>query len=768
MRDIPKKSEARPRPNLRRLAQVVGGTVAVASALLICVIVYTGIKANRTEVQAERARIENALNQSVARTLDQQKSVAWWDDAVRLIVDTPDLGFIDSNFGIFLTETYGHDEVYIVDSQNQPVYAYRDQGRQEPDAFEARRQEVLQVLTATRTGGNAGLAERDDFFSERQKHYEVLKKVLGVASWQGAILTVDEKPAIVTAITIVPNVDMTLLRQPPYVLLSVDWIDADFLQQLSQFLLIPDITFTAAESTGAATISEAFVTDDNRSTGYLNWTTKRPGQPLLTIVLPLVAVAVIGLSLLCAVMLRRLIRASNELSAREAAARYEAAHDSLSKLPNRPAFVFAANQALDGLQERGRGGSMTIGYLDVDRFKDINDTLGHHIGDGLIKAFGERLRQHLGPHDFLARFGGDEFAIFRSRKGVSFAKPLASLVVEAFEQPLLIEGHEITVTASLGLAQFPEHGTSIEDLMRHADIALYEAKRLGRGHAAWFTTQMAASLRQKREIEMDLLEALNGEQFDLHYQPIISARSNRIVAVEALLRWKHPVKGMISPSVFIPIAEEIGLMSKLGDWVLKRAMTSAALWPDIEVTINLSPAQFYQSDLEIRLQELIAETGVSPTMVTLEITEGLLLEPSPRIMATLQAIRDLGFQIALDDFGTGFSSLSYLVEYRFDKLKIDRSFVSAISQAGSAQTVVQAVIRLGHALGMEVVAEGVETVTDSVTMRFWGSDHLQGYFFSRPLPADELIAFIGSYNSSSVALQFDEASNLLQSNGSLG
>ena len=175
MRDIPKKSEARPRPNLRRLAQVVGGTVAVASALLICVIVYTGIKANRTEVQAERARIENALNQSVARTLDQQKSVAWWDDAVRLIVDTPDLGFIDSNFGIFLTETYGHDEVYIVDSQNKPVYAYRDQGRQEPDAFEARRQEVLQVLTATRTGGNAGLVERDDFFSERQKLYEVLK-----------------------------------------------------------------------------------------------------------------------------------------------------------------------------------------------------------------------------------------------------------------------------------------------------------------------------------------------------------------------------------------------------------------------------------------------------------------------------------------------------------------------------------------------------------------------------------------------------------------
>ena len=345
---------------------------------------------------------------------------------------------------------------------------------------------------------------------------------------------------------------------------------------------------------------------------------------------------------------------------------------------------------------------------------------------------------------------------------------MASLVVEAFQQPLLIEGHEIAVTASLGLARFPEHGASIEELMRHADIALYEAKRLGRGHAAWFTTQMAASLRQKREIEMDLLEALNGEQFDLHYQPIISARSNRIVAVEALLRWKHPVKGMISPSVFIPIAEEIGLMSKLGDWVLKRAMTSAALWPDIEVTINLSPAQFYQSDLEIRLQELIAETGVSPTMVTLEITEGLLLEPSPRIMATLQAIRDLGFQIALDDFGTGFSSLSYLVEYRFDKLKIDRSFVSAISQAGSAQTVVQAVIRLGHALGMEVVAEGVETVTDSVTMRFWGSDHLQGYFFSRPLPADELIAFIGSYNSSSVALQFDEASNLLQSNTNLG
>jgi len=768
MHDIRENREARPRHDLRRLAQVVGGTVAFAGALLISVIVYMGMDANGSEIRAERARIENALNQSVARTLDQQKSVAWWDDAVKYIVDTPDWDFIESNFGIFLTETYGHDEVYIVDAANEPVYAYFGQKRQQPETFEVRRQAILQVLTATRTGGNAGLVERPDFFSERQKHYEVLKNVLGVASWQGAILTVDDRPAIVTAITIVPNVDMTLLREPPYMLVSLDWIDADFLQQLSQFLLIPDINLTAQELNASATVSEPFVTDDRTSTRYLSWTTQRPGHPLLTIVLPLVTIAVIAMGALCAVMLRRLIRASDELSEREAASRFAASHDSLSQLPNRHAFVGAANEALAALHLDKPGSSLTIGYLDVDRFKDINDTLGHHIGDRLIKAFGERLRHHLDHEDFLARFGGDEFAIFRTTKGMAFAPPLDVLVARAFAKPLLIEGHEIAVSASLGLARYPQHGVKIEELMRHADIALYEAKRLGRGNAAWFTSEMAASLRQKREIEMDLLEALNAEQFDLHYQPIISARTNRIVAVEALLRWNHPVKGAISPSVFIPIAEEVGLMSKLGDWVLKRAMTSAARWPDIEVAINLSPAQFYQNDLQTRLQELIAETGVSPKMVTLEITEGLLLEPSPGTMATLQAIRDLGFQIALDDFGTGFSSLSYLVEYRFDKLKIDRSFVSAISQAGSAQTVVQAVIRLGHALGIEVVAEGVETVTDSVTMRFWGSDMLQGYFFSKPLAADDLEVFIGSYNHSQTAMEFDQASKLLSSHSMSG
>ncbi|MCB8836999.1 bifunctional diguanylate cyclase/phosphodiesterase [Aurantimonas sp. VKM B-3413] len=746
------------RGSTRRLTLVVGVMIVLTSLLLIGVIAYVGRIADVQEASQEKNRIENALNQSVARVLDQQKSVAWWDDAVKFVTQQPNDEFIDSNFGIFLTETYGHDEVYILNARDVPVYSYFGMKREEPQAFERRRNQLASVIAAVRGQKDVPLTERPDFFIGRQQHYDVLRKVLAVAAWKGAILTIDRRPAIVAAITIVPNVDMSLLTVPPDVLISIDWIDAPFLTQISQLLLIPDIRLTNAGVTNSsATVTEPFVTDDGQTPSVLAWTTRRPGWPLLTLVLPLVAAAAIAMTALSANMLLRLVRAADALSSRERAARHDAAHDSLSGLPNRYLFVQAISEALDELNADHGDVGVIVGYLDIDRFKDINDTLGHKVGDELIQAVGRRLREHLAPSDFLARFGGDEFAIFRIEQGESHQTPIETLVADALGSPLRVLNHDISVSTSVGLAQSPRDGRSTDTLMRHADIALYEAKRRGRAQFTWFSAKLAEELERKREIELALPSALENGEFELHYQPIVSARNNQVVGVEALSRWRHPTKGFIPPDRFISVAEEMGLMPKLGEWVIREALKQAGSWPDLEIAVNLSPAQVQHTDLLGLLKQLLIDSGARPERITLEITESLLLEPTPKTRTTLKELRQLGFRIALDDFGTGFSSLNYLIEFGFDKLKIDRSLVSALSQAGSAQTVVLSVIQLGHALGMEVVAEGIETEAEAVTMRFWGSDQLQGYLFSKALPADDLQHFVRDYNTRTPQLDHHEA-----------
>ena len=549
------------------------------------------------------------------------------------------------------------------------------------------------------------------------------------------------------AITILPNVDETLLTGTPYLLVNVVTMDQHLVSDVGRSLLLPDLKLAPAISHEDAVISRPFAVDDGKFAGYMTWTTSRPGHSLLAVILPLVIIGVIGTGLLASAMLRRLASASLELAKREAAASYEAKHDPLSGLPNRHFFALKTNQALKDNAARDESEPIVIGYLDVDRFKDINDTLGHHTGDELIKRVAKRLRDYLGPRDFLARFGGDEFAVLRTLSSDENAKPLEKSIEAAFKRPFSVEGQDIRVTASLGLARAPEHGTTVDALMQNADIALYEAKKRGRDQSLFFSEEMAGQLQQRRQVELELREALHAGELELHYQPIISCQTNRIVGIEALLRWFHPRQGAIPPAVFIPIAEEAGMMPELGEWVLRTAMENCARWPELDIAINLSPAQFHHVDLEGLLKGLLESTAVDPKRITLEITEGLLLDRSKKTRSTLQAIRDLGFHIALDDFGTGFSSLRYLIDFRFDKLKIDRSFVSGMSRVGPAKTIVQTVIDLGRALGMDVIAEGVENEAEAVMMRALGCHSMQGYFFSRPVSRTDMEALLRAFNA---------------------
>jgi diguanylate cyclase (GGDEF)-like protein len=731
--------------DLRRLTILIGAAIAFFGVSLLAIIAYAGWSANQTATEIERTLLENALNQSIARALNEQKSIAWWDDPVVKITDKVlDMEFTDANFGVFLTETYAHDEVYILNAKDQPIYAFGEAKTQDPSVFEKRRSELGSLINEIRNDDHSKLAARPDMLAESKGGYRVLVGVQ-VARWAGHIVSIDGRPAVVAGMTIVPNIDPTLLKGTPNLLLSVTYIDEAFINDVGHSLLLPDLSLTAKAATGDGIVSEPFIGDDHIPVGYLNWSTRRPGQVLLTIILPMVAFAILGVGVLTAVMFRRLRRTSEELAKREAQARYEAKHDPLSGLPNRAQMVEKIETFLHNHGNKGAHPHAIAAYIDIDRFKDINDTLGHEAGDNLIKAVAGRLQTRLRPSDFLSRFGGDEFAILCSPAGEDAGASLAERIAAAFSTPFNIQHQTIRVTASVGIARAPDNGTTADQLMRHADIALYEAKSQGRDRAITFCPEMAEKVEHRRSIEIDLRNALEADKLRVHYQPMISCSTGDIVGVEALLRWTHPVHGEMSPSDFIPIAENSGLLPALGEWVLDRAMRDSKRWPHLEVGVNLSPVQFRHVDLAATLRNLVAKHDVDPSRFVLEITEGVLLDATEHTHAILDAFRLMGFKTALDDFGTRYSSLSYLCNFSFDKIKIDRSFVGRLSGLDSSKTIVHSVVTLGRALGMDIVAEGIETEAEAEMMTRLGCTELQGFFFSKAVSADALAELLRTF-----------------------
>lgn len=740
------------RNNLQRLTLTIGCALAFFGALLLAVVGYTGWSANRTAIERERTLVENALDQAVSRVLNEEKAIAWWDDAVLNAQARPlDLEWIETNIGVYFYETYGHDEMYIVDDSDNPIYANLG-GELQRDAARAydRHAAVLNEAVAGARGvRNARLRARDGAFTADQRRYSYL---LGArnAGWSGHILTIEGEPAVVSAMAIVPSVDASILRGEPHLMVSVVRMDEDFMVSVGRTLLMPDLTLTRQPSTSNGVVSEPFLADDGTPIGYLNWTPRRPGQSLLVFVLPMVALGLFGAGLLTWLMIGRLKKASGELADREQLSRHQAQHDALSGLPNRHHFVERLQESLDGLIQSRNNGRVIVAYIDVDRFKDINDTMGHAAGDTLIMAVAQRLKGVLAPEDFLSRFGGDEFAVLRRAQGGAAADDLAARLRGAFEESFDVYGQHVRMTASIGIAMAPDHGASPEELMRHADIALYQGKNQGRDRAMLFCAEMAAEVEQRRDVELELHAALEARELTLHYQPLISCAEGRVTGVEALLRWKHPAKGDISPAVFVPIAEEAGMMPALGAFVLERAIEEAKRWPDLDVAINLSPVQFRHVDLVELLEQLIAKHEIDPSRIVLEVTEGVLMESTERNRQILETVRALGFKIALDDFGTGYSSLRYLVDFRFDKIKIDRAFVTGIHERKRSMTIIQSVVTLGRGLGMDIVAEGVETEAEASVMRLVGVTELQGFFFSPAVPADKVDGLVAALKANRV------------------
>ena len=406
-----------------------------------------------------------------------------------------------------------------------------------------------------------------------------------------------------------------------------------------------------------------------------------------------------------------------------------ARHDGLTDLPNRLMFRERLAEALAGVD---RGHKLAVLYLDLDRFKGVNDTLGHPMGDELLKLVGGRLRHCVRDSDTVARVGGDEFAIIQN--GID--QPLDTAVLarrvgEAVRAPYDLAGHVVVMDTSIGIALAPHDGVEPDELLKAADMALYGAKADGRGTYRFFEATMDLKMKARRELEIALRAALAAGQFDLHYQPLVNVDTRRITGCEALLRWHHPERGMISPAEFIPVAEEIGLIVPLGEWVLRKACIDAAAWPcDVKVAVNLSPIQVTNQNIVPVVISALAAAGLPAERLEIEITESVLMHNTAATMATLHKLRELGVNISMDDFGTGYSSLSYLRKFPFDKIKIDRSFISGLPDDAEAIAIVRAVAGLAASLDMTATAEGVETAEQLDMVRALGCVEMQGYLFS--------------------------------------
>jgi len=418
---------------------------------------------------------------------------------------------------------------------------------------------------------------------------------------------------------------------------------------------------------------------------------------------------------------------------------YMARHDGLTGLANRAVLRERMQEGLARLQRGGRAFSIFI--LDLDLFKAVNDSLGHPVGDELLKVVADRLSACLRETDTVARLGGDEFAILTAATGDQRQSALATakLLLEAVAAPYDIDGHKLDVATSIGIALAPEHGTDVDQLIKSADLALYKAKFEGRNTCRLFEAAMGAEAHSRRALESDLRDAFDRGELELHYHPIVEIRANEIASVEALIRWHHPQRGMIAPGDFIPLAEETGLIHALGEWVLRQACTDAAGWPShIRVAVNLSPVQFRRGNLTDAISGALRDSGLPAERLKLEITESVLMEGNAENIGTLHRLRGLGISIVLDDFGTGYSSLSYLRMFPFDQIKIDRSFVSELSSNTDCAAIVSAVAGLGRSLHVATVAEGVETDEQLLLVRAAGCTHAQGFLYGRPCRAAEL------------------------------
>jgi diguanylate cyclase (GGDEF)-like protein len=713
-----------------RLSVVVPISIIVAVAIG-CVVVAVYGSAHRADEVAlanERQLFTRALNYHADRVLREVESVATSEAAIRSIRRQFDPKWAQMRVGLRLQSYFDQDFVFIADASDKFIYALLGQRSVDPNWFNSIQPDLKPVLDVVRERAPA-----DDVNA-----LNALPGAEGIAGSRGhravRLQSFLGRPAIVAAVAVAARDDETAAREAP-VVLSVKFIEEDVLAEISSRLLLRKLHLVDDKPVAAGDHFFELTDGHGLIIGRFAWTPKQPGAEIINSVIPFIAIALAGFALLASVVFRHMRRTAATIAAGETRLRHLALHDPLCGLPNRIFF----GERLEAAITKVRAGSPpdSVLYIDLVHFKDVNDTLGHPIGDELIRSVTQRLSRTLRTDDLVARLGGDEFAVITSAASDhAMLQTIAGRIIAALCAPYGINGQNIVIGASIGIAVINENIGGAADVMRHADMALYRAKNEGRNRACIYDSAMDADLLKRKLLENDLRSGIEANRLTLVYQPIVNGSGETVVGVEALCRWTHPQRGEITPAEFIPIAENSGLIIPLGEWVLRRACLEGKAWPGIMISVNVSPLQFRRPDFVDVVERILAETGFDPTRLELEVTESTLLGNVETAEIAMFRLKALGVRLALDDFGTGYSSLLYLRRFPFDKLKIDRSFVHSIERAADAAAIVHAVVSLGRGLGMKVTAEGVETAEQQLFLRAAGVHSMQGFRFGRPDTAE--------------------------------
>lgn len=712
---------------LRAVLLPTFGAMGLLTLLLGSVLYYSTSRSDSLAAGRQTRLVASAFRGAVTAIANDQEASTVWDDAVlRLRARPLDYDWLDNNLGIWFHTYYAHDEVYILDPANVPIYAMQAGLRVDAKSFRRVARQASPLITGLREHGAVGpLAES----SSGASTVGLLDRTL-----------IAGRPAVVSVKPVISETG-EVDQQPgaEYLHISVRYLDGTFLEGLSADFGIDSPSFSRSP---ARTASLPVLNNSGEVLGYVTWVPFEPGEQVRRRMMAAILTALLLVGFFLAWLLSRIWRNRIELEASRTQAEHQALHDPLTGLPNR---ILLDDRLMHVLTRRG-GKTPAVVLLDLDRFKNVNDTLGHQAGDMLIREFGKRLMGLLREQDTIARLGGDEFAVLVEDAGEANVRLLCERILEAVKQPFEILGRQAFVGVSLGVAlASPAAKSDASELVRRADIALYRSKGNGRNRYTIFTEEMDAAVRVRARIEEDLRKALaSGVGLQVHYQPVVDATGARIVGLEALVRWEHPRLGLISADQFVPVAEETGLVDALGEWVMHEACRLSVQWPGRFVAVNLSPAQFHSNELADRLAAIAAAVGADPGQIQLEVPERIIFDGSDPIRTTIGNLRRIGFSVVLDNFGTGYSSLGYLQRFEIDKLKIDKCFVDSIGPTGDALPMTMAILALGEALGVPVAAEGVETPDQQQFLAAAGCVEMQGFLFSRPVPESELAGLLPS------------------------
>ena len=725
-------ADRQPRRLSRQLSRLSVSILLIVALIALFGLYWSTRQSDAVSVERQVRVARHSISVALDELALQQETVAVWDEsALRLSRPEPDQQWLYDNTGSWLHRIFRHDETLLLDGRGRPVQAVASGQLLPPGRYRALQPDLAPLVEAVRTR-SAVRNGRHDRHPGQDLHPGATVRTTDRATHTTRLMLIGGRPAAASAMLVKPSTEDYARPSPEWpVLISIRYLDGSFMEELQSRHLIDNARFSATPDQRRDEHVLPLVTEAGQQLGYLIWKPELPGSRILGTLLPSGISALSILALLMLLLTRSLRQTLDERAAFEARAAHLAYHDSLTGLPNRALLSERLQQAIDGIEDSG---SLSLLLIDLDHFKQVNDTLGHLAGDQLIREFAVRLQRLVRPADTVARLGGDEFAVvLRDGWSPRQVEALCSAVVALFDVPFTLADTPVFGGASIGAVHVDGSLADTTELMRRADVALYQAKDSGRGCARVFHPRMDERGRARARLEGELREALREEQFAAWFKPQVD-RERAVVGCELLLRWTHPTLGCVGPQDIIPLAEETGLISALGEWMLRQAAGLAASSPGRFTAVNLSPVQLNDLNFAPRLIDIFAEAGADPRMLELEVTERVMLDEGGRASGAIKRLRDAGFRIALDDFGTGYSSLSYLRRLSVDKIKIDRSFVADVQHSRDARAIVAAIVTLGHAIGLTVSAEGVEHESQAELLLAAGCDQLQGFLFGQPEP----------------------------------